>query len=160
MERGGFRPDLFYRLNVITIRIPPLRKRKEDIPILAKHYLEYFNKKNKKNIRGFDSVVLEIMKNYDWPGNVRELENIVERAVILCSYDSINVECLPCKLQVIEDESCEECNELNLPEMEKRIIRKALDCTSWNQSKAAILLGISRKQLRTKMKNTGLMHKR
>ncbi|HEB70953.1 MAG TPA: sigma-54-dependent Fis family transcriptional regulator [Desulfobulbus sp.] len=160
VERGGFRPDLFYRLNVITIRIPPLRKRKEDIPILAKHYLEYFNKKNKKNIRGFDSVVLEIMKNYDWPGNVRELENIVERAVILCSYDSINVECLPCKLQVIEDESCEECNELNLPEMEKRIIRKALDCTSWNQSKAAILLGISRKQLRTKMKNTGLMHKR
>ena len=116
------------------------------------------NKKNKKNIREFDRTVLEIMKNYDWPGNVRELENIVERAVILCSYDSINVECLPCKLQVIEDEVCEEYNELNLPEMEKRIIKKALDYTSWNQSKAAVLLGISRKQLRTKMKNTGLMN--
>jgi len=159
VEQGEFRTDLFYRLNVITIRIPPLRKRKDDIPLLARHYLEYFNKKNKKDIRKFDSVVLEIMKNYDWPGNVRELENIVERAVILCSYDSINVECLPCKLQVIEDEVCEEYNELNLPEMEKRIIKKALDCTSWNQSKAAVLLGISRKQLRTKMKNTGLMNK-
>ncbi len=159
VEQGGFRTDLFYRLNVITIRIPPLKKRKEDIPILAKHYLEYFNKKNKKNIRGFDGVVLKIMMNYDWPGNVRELENIVERAVILCSYDTINVECLPCKLQIIEDEMCEEYNELNLPEMEKRIIKKALDRTSWNQSKAAVLLGISRKQLRTKMKNTGLMNK-
>jgi len=159
VEQGEFRTDLFYRLNVITIRIPPLRKRKDDIPLLARHYLEYFNKKNKKNIREFDRTVLEIMKNYDWPGNVRELENIVERAVILCSYDSINVECLPCKLQVIEDEVCEEYNELNLPEMEKRIIKKALDCTSWNQSKAAVLLGISRKQLRTKMKNTGLMNK-
>ncbi len=159
VEQGEFRTDLFYRLNVITIRIPPLRKRKDDIPLLAGHYLEYFNKKNKKNIREFDRTVLEIMKKYDWPGNVRELENIVERAVILCSYDSINVECLPCKLQVIEDEVCEEYNELNLPEMEKRIIKKALDCTSWNQSKAAVLLGISRKQLRTKMKNTGLMNK-
>ncbi len=158
VEQGEFRTDLFYRLNVITIRIPPLRNRKDDIPLLARHYLEYFNKKNKKNIREFDRTVLEIMKNYDWPGNVRELENIVERAVILCSYDSINVECLPCKLQVIEDEVCEEYNELNLPEMEKRIIKKALDCTSWNQSKAAVLLGISRKQLRTKMKNTGLMN--
>lgn len=158
VEQGEFRTDLFYRLNVITIRIPPLRNRKDDIPLLARHYLEYFNKKNKKNIREFDRTVLEIMKNYDWPGNVRELENIVERAVILCSYDSINVECLPCKLQVIEDEVCEEYNELNLPEMEKRIIKKALDYTSWNQSKAAVLLGISRKQLRTKMKNTGLMN--
>ncbi len=159
VEQGEFRTDLFYRLNVITIRIPPLRKRKDDIPLLARHYLEYFNKKNKKNIREFDRTVLEIMKKYDWPGNVRELENIVERAVILCSYDSINVECLPCKLQVIEDTVCEEYNELNLPEMEKRIIKKALDCTSWNQSKAAVLLGISRKQLRTKMKNTGLMNR-
>ncbi len=159
VERGEFRSDLFYRLNVITIRIPPLRDRKDDIPLLARHYLEHFNKKNKKVIREFDSVVLEIMTNYDWPGNVRELENVVERAVILCSYDSINTECLPCKLQVIEDQKCDEFSELNLPEMEKRIIKKALDSTAWNQSKAAILLGISRKQLRTKMKNIGLTNK-
>lgn len=158
VEQGAFRADLFYRLNVITIRIPPLRKRKGDIPLLAEYYLEHFNKKNKKNIRGFESEVMQLMRNYDWPGNVRELENIVERAVILCSYDSINIECLPCKLQVVEDEVCDEYDELNLPEMEKRIIKKALDSTSWNQSKAAVLLGISRKQLRTKMKNIGLMN--
>ena len=102
---------------------------------------------------------MEILQNYEWPGNVRELENVVERAVILCSYDSINVECLPCKLKILEEEMCDKSQEFNLPEMEKRIIRKALDTTSWNQSKAAVLLGISRKQLRTKMKNLDLLDK-
>ncbi len=158
VDKGEFRADLFYRLNVITIRIPPLRKRNEDIPLLAKFYLDHFNRKNKKNIRGFDPEVKEIMQNYEWPGNVRELENVVERSVILCGFDSINIECLPCKLKIIEDDVCNRPDEFNLPEMERRIIRKALDNTSWNQSRAAVLLGISRKQLRTKMKNLGLLN--
>ena len=101
--------------------------------------------------------VLEILASYDWPGNVRELENVIERAVILCPYNSINLECLPCKLQQIDDINCGGRDVLNLPEMERRIIRKALDKTSWNQSKAAVVLGISRKQLRTKMKNMGML---
>jgi len=159
VEKGEFRSDLFYRLNVITIRIPPLRHRTDDIPLLAKHYLDHFNAKNKKDILGFEPDVLEIMQNYDWPGNVRELENVVERAVILCGYDSINRECLPCKLKLIGEDLCNEPDEFNLMEIEKRIIIKALDSTTWNQSQAAILLGISRKQLRTKMKNLGLMDK-
>jgi two-component system response regulator AtoC len=159
VERGEFRSDLFYRLNVITIRNPPLRERREDIPLLAKHYLDHFNKKNKKDVREFETDVIEILQNYEWPGNVRELENVVERAVILCSYDSINVESLPCKLKILEEEMCDKSQEFNLPKMEKRIIRKALDTTSWNQSKAAVLLGISRKQLRTKMKNLDLLDK-
>jgi len=159
VERGEFRSDLFYRLNVITIRIPPLRERTEDIPLLAQHYLNHFNTKNKKDIRAFEPDVLDVLQNYEWPGNVRELENVVERAVILCSYDSINIECLPCKLKVINDEVCRRPDEFNLLEIEKRIITKALDSTSWNQSRAAVLLGISRKQLRTKMKNLGLMNK-
>jgi two-component system response regulator AtoC len=159
VEGGEFRADLFYRLNVITIRNPPLRERREDIPLLAKHYLDHFNKKNKKDVREFETDVMEILQNYEWPGNVRELENVVERAVILCSYDSINVECLPCKLKILEEEMCDKSQEFNLPEMEKRIIRRALDTTSWNQSKAAVLLGISRKQLRTKMKNLDLLDK-
>jgi two-component system, NtrC family, response regulator HydG len=100
VEKGEFRSDLYYRLNVITIRIPPLRERTEDIPLLAKHYLEYFNAKNKKDIRGFEPEVLKVIGNYDWPGNVRELENVLERAVILCNYDLINMECLPCKLKI------------------------------------------------------------
>jgi len=143
---------------VITIHIPPLRERTEDIPLLAKHYLDHFNAKNKKDIRGFEPDVLEALQRYEWPGNVRELENVVERAVILCSYDTINMEGLPCKLKISSDEVCGKTDEFNLPEIEKRIITKALDATSWNQSRAALLLGISRKQLRTKMKNLNLMN--
>lgn len=158
VDKGEFRSDLYYRLNVITIHIPPLRERTDDITLLAKHYLDHFNAKNKKDIRGFEPDVLEILENYDWPGNVRELENVIERAVILCSYDSINIECLPFKLKRIGDDVCDEPDEFNLMEIEKRIIIKALDSTTWNQSQAAVLLGISRKQLRTKMKNLGLMN--
>lgn len=157
VEAKKFRADLYYRLNVITIRIPPLRDRPGDIPLLAGHYLEHFSKKNRREIPGFDDEVMDILQSYDWPGNVRELENVIERAVILCPYNKLNIECLPCKLKLVSDEKCREYSDLNLPEMEKRIIRKALDTTSWNQSRAAIVLGISRKQLRTKMKNLGFL---
>jgi DNA-binding NtrC family response regulator len=159
VEKGEFRSDLYYRLNVITIRIPPLRERTEDIPLLAKHYLDHFNAKNKKDIRGFEPEVLKVIESYDWPGNVRELENVLERAVILCNYDSINMECLPCKLKIFGKDECDQPGEFNLPATEKRIITKALDATAWNQSRAAVLLGISRKQLRTKMKNLDLMNR-
>ncbi|MEJ2688947.1 MAG: sigma-54 dependent transcriptional regulator [Deltaproteobacteria bacterium] len=157
VEEGRFRADLYYRLNVISIRIPPLRKRKEDIPLIANHYLTYFNQKNNKQIRGMDEEVRQALQSYDWPGNVRELENVMERAVILCPLDTINIECLPKKLR----ENCgEEINgtlELNLPAMEKKIILRALDKVCWNQSQASVVLGISRKQLRTKMKNHDLL---
>lgn len=157
LKNDEFRPDLYYRLNVITIRIPPLRERIDDIPLLANHYLEHFKEKNRKDIREIDQEVLVALKNYDWPGNVRELENVMERAVILCLHDTINLECLPKKMNALAMDEAPEIKELNLPEIEKRTIIKALDKTSWNQSRAAGLLGISRKQLRTKMKNLGLL---
>ena len=157
LQKDEFRSDLYYRLNVITIRIPPLRNRLDDIPILANHYLKHFRAKNKKDIREIDQEALAALKNYDWPGNVRELENVMERAVILCPFDTINLECLPKKMKVLAGEEYPEVREFNLPEIEKRTIIKALDKTSWNQSRAAGLLGISRKQLRTKMKNLGLL---
>jgi len=157
LESGEFRSDLFYRLNVITIRIPPLRERLDDIPLLANHYFEYFREKNKKNIREIDREAINALKSYDWPGNVRELENMMERAVILCQYDTINVECLPKKMKTFAQEEYPEVREFNLPEIEKRTIIKALEKAFWNQSKAARLLGISRKQLRTKMKNLALL---
>jgi DNA-binding NtrC family response regulator len=125
---------------------------------LASHFLEEAIRRNKKEILGFEQNVLDILKSYEWPGNVRELENIVERSVILCSYDQINVECLPRKLTLLDYEELPDTEDLNLFEIEKKIIYKALDKTAWNQSQAAILLGISRKQLRTKMKNLGLSH--
>lgn len=157
VEKGEFRTDLFYRLNVITIYMPSLRERKEDIPLIASHFLEVFTKKNKKDIRGFEKSVMDVLMGYDWPGNVRELENVIERAVILCPYDQIVMECLPRKLKFLTESEVPEVEEFNLIEMEKRVILKALDKTSWNQSKAAVLLGITRKQLRTKMKNLGLL---
>jgi two-component system response regulator AtoC len=157
LESGEFRSDLYYRLNVITIRIPPLRERLDDIPLLANHYLEHFREKNKKDIREIDREAMNGLMSYDWPGNVRELENVMERAVILCQYDTINVECLPRKMKMFVQEEYPEIREFNLPEIEKRTIVKALDKSSWNQSKAARLLGISRKQLRTKMKNLDLL---
>ncbi len=157
LESGEFRSDLFYRLNVITIQIPPLRERLDDIPLLANHYFEYFRQKNKKDIREIDQDAMNALFSYDWPGNVRELENVMERAVILCQYDTINIECLPKKLKMFAQDEYLEVREFNLPEIEKRTIIKALDKTSWNQSRAARLLGISRKQLRTKMKNLNLL---
>ena len=157
LENGDFRPDLFYRLNVIAIRIPPLRERLDDIPLLANHYLEYFREKNKKAIREIDHEAMNALKSYDWPGNVRELENVMERAVILCQYDTISIECLPKKMEMFDQAEYQKIREFNLPEIEKRTIVKALNTTSWNQSKAADLLGISRKQLRTKMKNLELL---
>ena len=157
LESGEFRSDLFYRLNVISILIPPLRERLDDIPLLAKHYFEYFRQKNKKDIREIDQKAMNALESYDWPGNVRELENVMERAVILCQYDTINIECLPRKMKIFVPDEYPEVREFNLPEIEKRTIIKALDKASWNQSKAARLLGISRKQLRTKMKNLDLL---
>ena len=157
VEHGKFRADLYYRLNVITIRTPPLRERKEDISLIADYYLQSFCKKNNKEIQSLDDEVMALLQAYDWPGNVRELENVIERAVILSPLDVINVECLPRKLQAIDSFQDHIAMELNLPEMEKKVIRKALDKSAWNQSKAAIILGISRKQLRTKMKRHGLL---
>jgi two-component system response regulator HydG/two-component system response regulator AtoC len=156
VEKGEFRADLYYRLNVISIHMPSLNQRKEDIPLLASHFLEEISRKNKKDIRGFEQNVMDILLNYDWPGNVRELENLIERAVILCTYDQINVESLPQKLRLVQHEESLSGDSLNLLDIEKKVILRALEKTSWNQSQAAILLGISRKQLRTKMKNLAL----
>jgi two-component system response regulator HydG/two-component system response regulator AtoC len=157
VEKGEFRSDLYYRLNVITIHVPPLRERKEDIPLLANEFLGKFSKKNKKDIRGFDENVSELMIHYEWPGNVRELENTVERAVILCPYEYVTTEFLPGKFRILAYDTAPQYEEFNLIETEKRIILKALDKTSWNQSKTAELLGISRKKLRTKMTNLNIM---
>ena len=162
VEEGSFREDLFYRINVINLKIPPLRERKEDIPLLAKHFLEKFNKINYKNIVDIDDRVLDIFIEYDWPGNVRELENAIERAVVMCQHDIIKEEHLPPRILKRKKKEVSQENEFslsdtNLLEIEKRVILKVLNETNWNQTRAAEKLGISRKQLRTKMKNLGLL---
>jgi DNA-binding NtrC family response regulator len=157
IKKGTFREDLFFRLHVVTIYIPSLRERKEDIPLLVNHFLQKFNALNRKAISSFDDEVLKALMEYDWPGNVRELENAIERAVVLCPTDTINLKYLPKVIREIYASDTYGNGELNLVEVEKRLLLKALEKASWNQTKAAEILGISRKQLRTKMKHHGLL---
>ncbi|PKL51933.1 MAG: DNA-binding response regulator [Nitrospira bacterium HGW-Nitrospira-1] len=157
IKKGNFREDLFYRINVVTISIPPLRERKEDIPLLASHFLDKFNSANNKTITALDSEVLRAFMDYDWPGNVRELANVIERAVVLCPADTITIKFLPRPLREMHNKDNNAGEEFNLMETEKKLLLSALEKTSWNQTKAAEILGISRKQLRTKMKHHGLL---
>lgn len=157
VKSGNFREDLFYRLNVVTINIPPLRDRKEDIPLLAKFFLNRFNEANKKAILSLDSEVMRAFMEYDWPGNIRELANVIERVVILCPLDYITVKYLPSSIRELTSEKSLTAIEGSLFETEKRLLLNALTKTQWNQTKAAEILGISRKQLRTKMKHHGLL---
>ncbi len=152
-----FREDLYYRINVMTIKLPPLRDRKDDIPLLVNHFLEKLNAVEGKMIKGCEEAFMNALLAHDWPGNVRELENVVERAYILCPTLTISPKYLPEKLQSLHGGKQAIMDEMNLVETEKRLIIKALNGTDGNQSKAAEILGISRKQLRTKMKNLELL---
>jgi two-component system response regulator HydG/two-component system response regulator AtoC len=158
VKEGIFREDLYWRLNVVRIHLPPLRERKEDIPLLVQHFVQKFAKENNRPIPTIEPEVLDVLLNYDWPGNVRELANVIERAVILSTFGVISLKHLPKRILGKESETNDfSLNTLNLLEMEKALIIKALNETGWNQTKAAQLLGISRKQLRTKMKHHGLL---
>ncbi len=150
IEQKKFREDLFYRLNVIKIELPPLRERKEDITLLVKNFLELYSKENNKEIIGVTEDVMEILQDYDWPGNIRELENLIERAVVLTKSKLITRASLPPFLlpshQREEKLSAPLKNELNLKDQiqsfQKRAIQEALRKTNGVQKKAANLLGI------------------
>ncbi|RJQ49465.1 MAG: sigma-54-dependent Fis family transcriptional regulator [Nitrospiraceae bacterium] len=157
VKEKRFREDLFYRLNVITIKMPPLRERKDDILLLANHFIEQLNQIEGKLIKGFEDNVIDVFMKYDWPGNVRELENVAEMSYILCPNIMINLTYLPSRLQQIVQVEKKPFDQMNLIETEKRLIISALSKTSWNQSKAADVLGITRKQLRTKMQRHKLL---
>jgi two-component system NtrC family response regulator len=144
---GRFRPDLLFRLNVYNITIPPLRERREDIPLIAQYYRDRFNKAYHRSVEGFSESALLGMKFYDWPGNVRELVNVVERAVITVAEGVIRSEHLP-----FQESSCVDSENLSLKEMERFHIQRALKLTGGNQSEAAHLLGIVRKTLREKLR--------
>jgi DNA-binding NtrC family response regulator len=153
MQKGNFREDLFYRLNVINIEIPPLRERKEDIKPLSEYFIRKYGKKISKNIKALDRGAEEILLGYNWPGNVRELENVIERAVILCESDVITGECLA----VTRDVLPERRNGFPpLQEIEKDYILTVLKQTGGNQTKASRLLGVDRKTLYHKLKRYGI----
>ena len=162
VARRRFREDLYFRLNVISLEVPPLRDRGEDIPVLAAHFLERFAGRNRKSIRGFSPQAVDSLLRYAWPGNVRELENAVERAVILCNGDLITRRELPAA--ITEAASPEEASSaavgalagLPLDELERRAIGETLRCTGDNKSEAARQLGITRATLHNKLRKYGL----
>jgi len=150
MRKGSFREDLYYRLNVISLTIPPLRERKEDIPLLAQHFLTKYTALHGKRVRSISPYVMDRLSRYEWPGNVRELENAMERAIILSSGETILFEDLPPYLQ--PSLSREESPSSSLEEVEKKLILDTLRAVKGNQTRAAELLGIHRNTLRRKLK--------
>jgi len=153
IANGQFREDLYYRLNVVTIELPPMRERKEDIPLLAQHFLKKFAVENQKEITGFSPEATDFLLNYEWPGNVRELENAIERAVTLARNSSIQLADLP-QENLLLVRSAPPGKDLE--EVEKNHIIRVLKETQGNYSQAARLLGISRMTLYNKTKAYGL----
>jgi len=163
IDHGKFREDLYYRLNVINLRIPPLRERAGDVQLLTQHFLKKYSKKNNKTIKGFTPDAMEKMVKYHWPGNVRELMNALERSVILSNKDYLGKNDILIEMGgKIKSESLEtrdqiNINEKKLSEIEKIAILKMLDKTNNNKSKTARKLGISRRTLHLKLKSYGVM---
>jgi DNA-binding NtrC family response regulator len=165
-DQGKFRDDLYFRLMVIPIYVPALRERKEDIPILASYFIDYFNQELNRSVRGLSREAQEVTMAYDWPGNVRELRNVIERAILLESKDLILPEHLPGELLKgrpapgsILDSSRAEGLPISLKEAERKAIADALTWAGGNKSKAARALGITRQTLRQKIKAYGLANK-
>jgi two-component system response regulator PilR (NtrC family) len=162
VSQGTFREDLYYRLNVIRLELPPLRERLEDLPLLISHFLEHYSAENEKPIKGFTAGALERLLNYGWPGNVRELENTIERGVVLAQSDEIGPELLPPELQ----ESYALPNPPSLPDgvtlpeavtrYERQLIESALRRCDGVQKKAARLLGLKPTTLNEKVRRLGI----
>jgi two-component system response regulator AtoC len=164
VNEGRFREDLFYRLNVLPIHIPPLRERKEDIPLLIQHFIGKYNQAMNKNVADIDHKALEILMNYKWYGNVRELENTIERGIVLADKSNIESENLPIEIQNFKEEfqleplpdeeySIKKASKL----LETNLIKKALKKTKGNHTHAARLLEISHRALLYKIKEYGIV---
>jgi two-component system response regulator AtoC len=152
IEKREFREDLYYRLNVVTIELPPLRERKEDVPLLAEHFLHKFAQENQKKITAFSPEAAAFLLDYDWPGNVRELENAIERAVILAKDSLVTISDLPHENLSL---TRSELTGKNLKEVEKKHILDILRETGGNYSEAARILGVTRMTLYNKARRYG-----
>ena len=164
VEAGRFREDLFYRLNVVALAIPPLRDRREDIPLMAQHFLESFAERNHKAIRGFTPQAMNRLLNYAWPGNVRELMNAVERAVVLARASYLDESDLSLigrhsvkTEETIPSGDLSASENLSLDEVERATILKTLEQAGGNKSEASRRLGITRRTLHQKLKRYGMM---
>jgi two-component system response regulator HydG len=160
IREGRFREDLYYRLNVVTVDVPPLHQRREDIPLLADFFLKQYADKNRRLIKGFTPRATDLLMRYDWPGNVRELENVIERAVIMARGEMITPLEFPNDLQNLDGELKEFRIDLtpgrSLKEVEKVMILRTLEEAGGNRTHAARILGISRRTLQLKLKEYGI----
>jgi PAS domain S-box-containing protein len=150
VKLGEFREDLYYRLNVMKVILPPLRERREDIPILVDHFIKKFNSKFNKDILSVSTDVEKIFMEYPWPGNIRELEHSLEHAFILCRRPMITVDHIPSELQTFSGQESPLFDNGNMDD--PQAIREALEKSAWNKTKAAALLGISRRSIYRKIK--------
>ncbi len=158
VKEGRFREDLFYRLNVINIHIPPLRERREDIYPLAKYFLKHFSRKHGKNIKDFTKEALDFLMSYNFPGNVRELQNLIERACVLSEGKYITLKDLT--LAPEKEERTESYLDEKLENFERQLIIDALEKTGWVQKKAAEILGLSERSLRYRMEKLGIRRRK
>ena len=163
VKSGNFRQDLYYRLNVVTLDIPPLRIRQDDISLLAQHFLRKYSIKNHKQVRGFSPLAMDMLLNYEWPGNVRELENTIERAVILLSGEHISEKDLPSNISEPYSDKRDWIKKPQLlaanrplEEIEKEAILATLEAAGGNKSETALRLKINRKTLYKKLKSYGV----
>ncbi len=152
VKAGRFREDLYYRLNVVRLQVPPLRERKDDIPLLMDSFLKRFSEENSKSILGFENRARQALYRYDWPGNIRELQNCIESAVVMCSGKEISLEDLPPTISRFSGEgSISIPMGLSLDDAEKIIIKENLAFNNGNKTKTAEILGIERKTLAKKI---------
>ena len=160
VNEGRFREDLYYRLNVVPIVLPPLRDRKEDIPPLAEHFLAIYRKKNRKTLKGISGKALDLLIRYQWAGNIRELENCIERAVIMARAEMIVPADFPLQIQMLcgegENDGFDIPHGISLDEMEKALIVKTLTETGGNRTRASEILGINRRTIQNKLREYGL----
>ena len=158
VQQGLFREDLYYRLDVLPVRLPPLRERATDIPVLAKYYIDLFNQEFRKQVHGAAPEVFDALERYPWPGNVRELRNAVERAMLLAEADELSLHDFP----MLETRPAVSggmelaAGGTNLEQLERGLVVQALERTQWNQTQAAALLGLNRDQIRYRIEKFGL----
>ena len=158
VKNGTFREDLYYRLDVLPVRLPPLRERAADIPVLAKYYIDQFNREFRKSVQGASPRVFEALERYPWPGNVRELRNAVERAMLMTDGDTLLLEDFPmlASRPEMSDGIQLAAGGMNLENLERNLVMQALERTGWNQTRAAALLGLNRDQIRYRIEKFGL----
>ena len=162
IERGIFRPDLYYRLHVFPIHIPPLRERKTDILLLADYFVEHYSRKHNKAVRRISTPAIDMLMAYHWPGNVRELENCIERAVLMSNDDVIHGHHLPPTLQTAEASHTEARDTLQqaLDNFERETLMDALKSARGNKAKAARALGMTERVMGLRVQKHGISPKR